>query len=161
MNDEAETQEDKKGAGVKFPPPFILLAAIVAGLILDYLYPLSLGVPQALQILGAPVLAAGVALPILLALSFRRVKTNIEPWKPTHVIITTGVYAYSRNPIYLGFCLVSLGLGIWTNNLWLVLSTPVVGILVYFIAIKQEEAYLERKFGDQYRQYKARVRRWI
>jgi protein-S-isoprenylcysteine O-methyltransferase Ste14 len=158
---ETEAREDKKGAGVKFPPPLVLLLAIAAGFVVDYLYPVSLGVPAALQIIGAPVLVLGVALPILLSLSFRRVKTNIEPWKPTNVIITTGIYGYSRNPIYLGFCLISLGIGIWSNKLWLLMSTPIVGILIYFIAIRKEELYLESKFGDQYRQYKASVRRWI
>ncbi len=101
------------------------------------------------------MLFLGAALPILLSLSFRRVQSNLEPWKPINVIITTGIYGYSRNPIYLGFCLISLSIGIWSNKLWLVMGSPIAGILVYFIAIRKEEIYLESKFGDQYRQYKA------
>jgi protein-S-isoprenylcysteine O-methyltransferase Ste14 len=97
------------------------------------------------------------------AWSFRRVKTHIEPWKPTTTIITTGFFAISRNPIYLAFCVAGIGIGIGMilHSWWVVFSCIPAAMLVYYFVIKREEAYLERKFGEAYLQYKARVRRWL
>ncbi|MCJ8304221.1 isoprenylcysteine carboxylmethyltransferase family protein, partial [Shewanella sp.] len=91
----------------------------------------------------------------------KRVKTNIEPWKPTTKIISTGIYAYSRNPIYLAFCTIPLGLGLFFSHIWLMLSVIPACISVYYLAIRPEEAYLTEKFGDEYLAYRSRVRRWL
>ena len=114
-----------------------------------------------LKYLGAAVALFGFSLVVLVSRSFKRVETNIEPWKPTTTIVSTGVFAYSRNPVYAAFCIISIGVGIFLNSIWVLLSVIPSGVLVYYIAIKKEESYLEEKFGEEYRQYKSKVRRWL
>lgn len=156
----AETT-DKKGAGVKFPPPLIFVLLIGVGLALDYVWPLGMGIRGSVGVFGIVLVVFAVAVAGLINASFKRLGTAIEPWKPTSNIVTTGFYAWSRNPIYTGFCLFNIGLGISLNNLWLFLSFIPGAVLVYFIAIAKEEAYLEGKFGEEYLAYKRKVRRWI
>lgn len=148
-------------AAVKFPPPvlFLLLLAVTLGL--DSLVPAALGLPAPLRIAGSAIAIAGVGLAIHVAKVFRRSSTAIEPWKPSSALITDGVYSWTRNPIYLGFCLVNFGVGVAADNVWMMLSCLPGAWGVYIIAIAREEAYLERKFGNEYLQYKQRVRRWL
>ncbi|NKB32881.1 MAG: DUF1295 domain-containing protein [Pseudomonadales bacterium] len=152
---------DEKGAAVKFPPPLIFVILIFMGGGIDYLWPLGIGVPASFQPIGIAITVFGVAVAILVNSVFKRVGTAIEPWKPTTQIITTGLYRWSRNPIYTGFCLFNIGIGIATNSLWIVFTAIPGALLVYHIAIKKEESYLEEKFGEKYLAYKSRVRRWL
>jgi protein-S-isoprenylcysteine O-methyltransferase Ste14 len=92
---------------------------------------------------------------------FNRLKTHIEPWKPTSAIITTGIYGYSRNPIYVAFAVSTIGIGLMANSLWVVMSFLPASMAVYIVAIKKEEVYLEQKFGEEYLNYKNKVRRWL
>ncbi|MBL4818923.1 MAG: isoprenylcysteine carboxylmethyltransferase family protein [Deltaproteobacteria bacterium] len=85
----------------------------------------------------------------------------MEPWKPTTQIISSGIYAYSRNPMYIAFGIVTIGTGIILNSLWITLSFIPSIVVIFFIAIKKEELYLENKFGQDYLSYKAKVRRWF
>ena len=155
------TAAGEKGAAVRFPPPalFVLLIALGAGL--DYLWPAGLGIPESFEIVGIALCLFTVAVGILIGGTFRRAGTAIQPWKPTTRLLTSGFYRFSRNPIYVGVCLFNIGIGVATNTLWIVLSFIPGALLVYHIAIKQEEAYLEQKFGDEYRQYRQKVRRWL
>jgi protein-S-isoprenylcysteine O-methyltransferase Ste14 len=91
----------------------------------------------------------------------RRVETNASPYKPSTSIVTSGPYRFTRNPIYVGFTLMYLGLSIFANALWPVLLLPGVITMMRRGVIEREEAYLERKFGEEYLSYKERVRRWI
>lgn len=165
MSDEqeasTENKSDKKGAAVKFPPPAIFVSLILAGAGIQSVFPVALGIPESLQIIGYVLVIAGVAIAIIVSGAFRRVGTAIEPWKPTTAIVTTGIYAWSRNPIYAGFCLINMGIGVATNSLWIYVSFIPAAFLVYVVAIAKEEAYLEEKFGEEYLAYKNRVRRWI
>ena len=154
-------QEDQKGAAVRFPPPAIFVLLIFAGLGIDYLFPVGLGVPAALEPVGIAVCLFAVAVAILVNGTFKRAGTAVEPWKPTTKLITGGFYRWSRNPIYVGFCFFNMGIGIATNSLWVFLTFIPAAILVYYIAIRKEEIYLEEKFGEEYRQYKRQVRRWL
>ena len=152
---------DKKGAAVKFPPPAIFALLIVLGAGLQSLWPLGLGVPEPVEIFGYLFVLLGVSVAIMVNSSFNRVGTAIEPWKPTSAIVTSGLYAWSRNPIYAGFCLINIGIGIANNSFWIFISFIPAAFLLYHIAIAKEEAYLEQKFGEEYLAYKAKVRRWI
>ncbi|GJM13680.1 MAG: protein-S-isoprenylcysteine methyltransferase [Pseudohongiella sp.] len=153
--------EDRKGAAVSFPPPAIFASCILVGAGLQSLWPIALGVPESLDIFGYVLVLLGVGITVAVALNFKRVDTAIEPWKPTSSIVTTGLYAWSRNPIYAGFCLVIIGVGIASNSFWVFISFLPGAILLYHVAIKKEEAYLEQKFGEEYLAYKRKVRRWI
>lgn len=152
---------DKKGAAVKFPPPALFASAILLGAGLQYLRPVGLGIPESAEIFGYLLVLFGITIAILVATSFRRVGTAIEPWKPTTSIVTTGFYAWSRNPIYAGFCLINIGVGIASNSFWIFISFIPAAFFLYHIAIAKEETYLEEKFGDEYMDYKKKVRRWI
>lgn len=154
-------ERDEKGAGVKFPPPLIFLILMIAAYGVHYIWPISLPSSLILKFIGVKLIILGFCIIIIAATSFKRVETSIEPWKPTTAIISTGIFAYSRNPIYVAFCLITIGIGVVLNNVWMVLCTAPSALLVYYVAIKKEEAYLEQKFGEEYVQYKNKVRRWL
>ena len=87
--------------------------------------------------------------------------TNIPPNLPTTALVVDGIYGWTRNPLYLGATLVYLGLSVAAGSLWaIVLLAPLLWVINVGV-IAREERYLERKFGDAYRAYKGRVRRWI
>ena len=111
---------------------------------------------SASALLGIAILITVIALAQFLA-----AKTHVEPWRPTTCIIQHGLFAYSRNPIYVAFCIATAGFGLLLNSWWVVAGIlPLIGLLQVFV-IRREEAYLETKFGETYLDYKARVRRWI
>jgi len=153
--------DDTKGPAVKTPPPLIFLTLLLITYGIEQLLPLNIGQSPLLQIISASAIVIGLGIIIHVAFMFWQAKTCIEPWKPTSTIITSGIYAYSRNPIYAGFCFVQVGLGLYLNSLWVLFSFLPAAILVNVLVIKKEEHYLERKFGDEYLSYKERVRRWI
>ena len=161
MSDENRQIEDRKGAAVRFPPPLIFLLLVFLGFALQWLLPMSLGLPDAVQWLGLGICLLAIAIPLQVNGVFNRVGTAIAPWKPTNSLVTDGLYRWSRNPIYTAFCLFNIGVGIAANNLWVTLSFIPGAILVYAVAIAKEERYLERKFGEEYLAYKRSVRRWL
>lgn len=114
--------DDSRGAGVRIPPPVVFILFIFCALGLSSIYPIDIHFPVALAYSGVVISISGLLLLLYLATLFKRVKTNIEPWKPTTKIISTGIYAYSRNPIYLAFCTIPLGLGLFFSHIWLMLS---------------------------------------
>ena len=155
------SDRDEKGAAVKFPPPLIFMFLLFSAYGIHCFYPINVGISSGFENVGLLVALLALVLIIYISRTFTRVETNIEPWKPTTTIISTGIYAYSRNPIYVAFCLVPIGIGIFLNSFWILFSFLPSAVLVYFIAIKKEEDYLEKKFGAEYVQYKNRVRRWL
>jgi len=156
---------DKKGAAVKFPPPLIFFCLMLFGYGIQYLYPLTIeetiGESLAIRYFAIVMILIGMSIALYSLFQFFKAKTHVEPWQPTTSIITSGLFAYSRNPIYLSFCMLTIGTSIAFNNLWMLLSTIPSAYLVYVIAIKKEEQYLEKKFGEEYLAYKTKVRRWI
>jgi protein-S-isoprenylcysteine O-methyltransferase Ste14 len=145
-----------------WPPIVYGFGALVAS-ILTWFYPVSLWTPvtHGWRIAGVGVIAAGLLLLALAGRQFHRTGTPVPPIKPTTAIVTTGIYQYTRNPMYLGLSLIVLGLAVLTASLWFFLATPVAVVAVTKLAIEREEIYLERKFGAVYRTYKQRVRRWL
>lgn len=154
-------KNDKKGAAVKFPPPLVFLLFMLLGGTAHYYWPLVISNQNWLRYLGSGLVLAGLIITLLISRVFKQVETSIEPWQPTTQIISSGFFAYSRNPIYSAFCLITIGIGLFLNNVWILLSFIPSAVLVYQLAIKKEEAYLAQKFGDQYLAYKKKVRRWL
>jgi protein-S-isoprenylcysteine O-methyltransferase Ste14 len=93
--------------------------------------------------------------------AMRRARTSVNPYRPTTVLLTEGPFRVSRNPMYLGMAVQYVGLALLFNSLWAMVLLPLALVIVHLSVIKREERYLERKFGEEYRAYKAKVRRWI
>jgi protein-S-isoprenylcysteine O-methyltransferase Ste14 len=142
-------------------PPLLYGAAFVLGLLLHWAFPVYV-LPSTLA-RGIGVVCVLVSFPLAL-MTFRalsRAHTPVDPMKPTTALVTEGPFRYSRNPIYVAWTLLYLGVALLINALWiLLLVVPAVLVLRYGV-IAREEAYLTRKFGDAYRQYRAQVRRWL
>ncbi|MEM7007978.1 MAG: isoprenylcysteine carboxylmethyltransferase family protein, partial [Thermodesulfobacteriota bacterium] len=81
--------------------------------------------------------------------------------KPANSIVKTSVYSYTRNPMYLSLVILLIGVSIFLNTLWIAFMVPLFVIVMQKGVIEREEAYLEQKFGNEYTEYKKRVRRWI
>ena len=159
------TEEQKNDipdhAGVRVPPPLIFLTLLLVGLWYDSPWFEGQLAAMEMTIGGGIIATLGFALMIPCALGFRKAKSHIEPWKPTTAIISDGVYAYSRNPIYVGMALVHGGLAISGDSI-AALATLMIGMLIMqYYVIAREERYLEAKFGSEYNDYKKKVRRWI
>ncbi len=152
---------DHRGPGVRIPPPLVFLLFLAAGLGLQWGWPLGLTESLILRYVGASLCVLAIIALIAVGLMFHQHKTSIKPWKPTTRVLDHGPFAYSRNPVYLGFCFLAVGIGLSQNSLWMTLSFLPAVFVVYHTAILKEERYLEKKFGEEYRRYKAKVRRWI
>lgn len=149
-------------ATVRIPPPSVYLIAVLAGVVLQAVVPLALPLGGASAVaLGLIVGLLGVALVGAAFGLFRRTGQDPKPWTPSPEMITGGIYRWTRNPMYIGMATLQAGIGIALSNGWIVLLVPGVLAVVYVIAVRHEEAYLERRFGDAYRQYLRSVRRWI
>lgn len=155
------TEQQKDNPGVILPPPLIYLGFLALGFGLDYLWPIAVFPPGLRYSLGGALILGGLAMAITVWRRFRDAGTNIEPFKPTHAIVTDGLFRYSRNPVYLGLSGIYAGIGMAADNVWiLVLLIPAL-IVIRFGVIAREERYLEGKFGQDYIRYKASVRRWL
>lgn len=156
-----ERELDSKGAAVKFPPPLITAAIILSGYGLNLLKPLPITASIYLLAIGCAVIIFALGIIAIAAISFFKARTHIEPWKPTSAIISSGIFRISRNPIYVGLCLSTVGAGLILNSWWVVLAVIPLIWLLYFLVIRLEEDYLRRKFGQEYEDYQQRVRRWL
>jgi protein-S-isoprenylcysteine O-methyltransferase Ste14 len=165
----AQEENDAGTAGVIARPPLLFLAGLVLGFVSDHLLPLPMPFPVSrtglahwisatiagsLILIGIAVFAAGIR-------NFASAATPVQGTKPTRALVTTGIHGWSRNPIYLGILLVYGGIGIVVRSPWILIFALPLAITIRYGVVAREEAYLERRFGDAYRDYKARVRRWL
>ena len=156
MADTADT------ANVIVRPPIAWALAVLAAFALNWLVPLPF-LPATLPAgwLGAIVFALALALFAWAISAMTRAGANVPTNLPTTTIVDTGPYRFTRNPIYLGMVLGLIGLAVAFNNLWLLMTLVPFALVIRYGVIAREEAYLERKFGDVYHRYCARVRRWL
>jgi protein-S-isoprenylcysteine O-methyltransferase Ste14 len=149
-------------ANVIVRPPIAWAIAVLAGLALNWLIPLPF-VPASVPAgwLGAIVFALALALFAWAITTMTRAGSNVPTDRPATIIVDTGPYRFTRNPIYLGMMLGLIGLAIALDNFWLLLALVPFAAVIRYGVIAREEAYLERKFGDIYRGYRVRVRRWL
>jgi protein-S-isoprenylcysteine O-methyltransferase Ste14 len=156
MADTADT------ANVIVRPPIAWALAVLAGLALNWLMPLPF-LPAVVSAgwLGSIVFVLAVALAGWAITTMTRAGSNVPTNLPSTTIVETGPYRFTRNPIYLGMVLGLIGLAIAFNSLWLLMTLVPFALVIHYGVITREEAYLERKFGDVYRRYRARVRRWL
>jgi len=143
-----------------WPPAIYGLSALVAwGL--GRVAPLPMALPEGLRWAGWGIVALAVLIAGWAELSFLRAGTATLPTSPTSAIVESGVYRFTRNPMYLAMTLALVGLGLALSSPWFWLVAPAAVRLVTLLAIEREEAYLTRKFGAAYLAYKSRVRRWL
>ncbi len=141
-------------------PPLIFLGSILLGIALNWAWPLPFR-SATFGLIGPLLTLCAVLLFLLSYLEFRAAGTSVRGSKRSNTIVRTGPYRFSRNPIYLSFILFVIGLSVWLNDVWLLLTLlPAVGIIAA-VVIPREERFLDRAFGDQYSSYKAAVRRWL
>jgi protein-S-isoprenylcysteine O-methyltransferase Ste14 len=166
MRTDATSQQvaDAGTAGVIARPPLIFLAALLSGFVLDRLlrlpFPVSAGNPIH-WIVGGVLILIGLTLMVRGIGNFTRAGTPVPTIKPTLTLVTTGIYSRTRNPIYLGMLLLYGGIGVAIPSPWtLILALPLALTISYGV-VAREEAYLERRFGDAFVDYKRRVRRWL
>jgi protein-S-isoprenylcysteine O-methyltransferase Ste14 len=153
--------ESKDHAGIKIPAPILTIIHITMAILLGLLAPLPIPAPPFVIWLGLGLAALGFILGVLALIEFRRARTTSDPKRPTQNIVTSGIYRYTRNPIYLGFVFILIGLPLNMGIYWgFILVWPLVTFMNNMV-IKHEEAYLEKKFKEQYTDYKSRVKRWL
>ena len=151
-------------AGVIARPPFMFLGSLLAGFLVNWLLPLPFPAAWAgtlswiiaglLILIGLSVFAAGIR-------NFTGAGTPVPTSEPTRALVTTGIHGITRNPIYLGMFLIYAGIGIAAQNLWILILLVPLAIAMRYGVVAREETYLEKLFGEAYRDYKIRVRRWI
>ena len=166
-NDGSDTPIQPAGAepsdspGVITIPPLIYLAFLVPGIALELLFPVDLLFNLAQYIVGFLLVATSLVLLPRAFGRFRAARTNVDVRKPTTAIIRDGPYRFSRNPLYLSMTLIYLGIGVASDSLWILGTLIPALVVMYYGVIFREEAYLERKFGEEYLSYKRSVRRWF
>jgi len=155
---------DPRTAGVIARPPFLFLATLLLGLALDYALPLPFTVARnglVHWIIAGSLILVGLALAVAGIRNFSHAATPVPTYKPVRALVTTGIHGWTRNPIYLGMFLFYGGIGLAARSPWTLLLTLPLAITIRYGVVAREEAYLERRFGDAYRDYKGRVRRWL
>lgn len=156
MNDEARRPR------TLILPPAPYAAALLGGWWLDrHTRTLPFDDGAASGVLGWLWLGAGLLLLAWTLWTFYRHRTTVNPYAAATNLCTDGPFRFSRNPIYLGDWLIFVGVSLLLNTVWPLLFSPLIWVLLRYGVIRHEEAHLLAKFGDAYRQYQARVRRWI
>jgi protein-S-isoprenylcysteine O-methyltransferase Ste14 len=153
--------ETRDVAGVIAPPPFIYGGALLAGLLLQRLVPLRLLPGKTGRIVGVVLIGSGLLVGVPAFRAMRRAGTQVDPREETTALVISGPFRYTRNPLYLTQTLIYAGVAALANTLWPIVFLPGVLLVITKGVIEREEQYLERKFGDEYQQYKRQVRRWV
>lgn len=156
-------QDDTPGLAMR--PPTYPFIALVAAIGLEWLLPLSfLAAPSLMgwqSWLGAVLVLGGFGLALPAITAFNAAGTNVDPHKPSLILVTDGPYRFSRNPIYLGFLLIQFGVSLGFSLEWGLIFLPLVWLALDRLVVVREEAYLHGKFGTAYTDFLARTRRWL
>ena len=148
-------------ANVVAIPPFIAIGGLVLGAALEWVFPSRVLPHVAALALGVALIVISIPIAVSAGRALSRAQTAIDVRRPTTSIVQTHAFRFSRNPMYLSMMMLYVGISLLMNSAWLlILAIPVFAIFQVGI-VAREEQYLEEKFGDAYRVYKKRVRRWI
>ena len=164
MDHAGKQRDDARTAGVIARPPLLFLAALLLGLASDRLLPWPFAVPGTGLVhwmTAGSMILVGLALAAVGIRNFFREATPVPTYKPTRVLVTAGIHGWTRNPIYLGMFFVYGGTGIAARSPWTLILMLPLALTIRYGVVAREERYLEQRFGDAYRGYKARVRRWL
>jgi|SRR3989344_407306 len=162
MNNKETSQNIERAVPI-YPPPYLYGWPLLIGLGLNIIFPLPF-LPQEFFIprlfVGTVLVAAGISLIVWAVKTL--FKSNVDPrFKPVGGIVQSGPFGYTRNPMYVSFTLIYLGISTIVNTLWPLLFLPIVIAVLYYGVIRREECYLASRFGEEYKNYRTRVRRWL
>lgn len=153
--------DERDNPGIKVPPPLIYLLPLVSGLLLDRRLHVPFLPSGMRRVIGWPLIGGGVLLGGWFRKTMGDADAPVRPDKPVPRLTTDGPFRYTRNPGYLSLAMIYAGIAALRNSLWAILFLPLALYVVQREVIGREERYLERTFGEEYRAYKARVRRWV
>lgn len=156
-----EINKDRPNINKNVHPPIVALFYIAFALILGRFIQIPLAVPAIFSNIGFALTLIGFLFGVGAFIEFRKARTTLDPHSSVKNLVTTGVYGFSRNPIYLGFLLMVIGLPLNSGYYWGFLISPFYALTMNRLVIEREEVYLEKKFGGVYTGYKSRVRRWL
>ena len=146
--------------GREYPPEYVFLFVFIQSLLHFYL-PIQRIIEYPFTLWGLVFVVGRYGSRFMFRSAFDRHNTTCKPLQVSNHLFTTGFYGLSRNPIYLVMMIMLLGTAILFGSLTPFLIIPIFPVLIHFRFVRHEEAILEETFGDEYRQYKSRVRRWI
>ena len=149
-----------RGPNIIAPPPLLFAGPWLAGFLLDLAVHLP-RLPGVLRLVGLPLTAAGVALIVWFFVTMQRAGTPVDPRERPTTLVQAGPFRLTRNPAYVGWTFLYLGLTLLTGGRWALVLLPGVLVAVNVGVIRREERYLEEQFGADYREYLGRVRRWL
>lgn len=155
------SEEKPDHAGVKFPPPFFLLFCFLLTWAANHFCPWPLPDFPLRRPFGLLIFLMGLSSVVFHARLLRREGTAVEPWRPSNVLVRKGWYRFSRNPIYLGFHIGLFGVGLAVGTFWVIPAAVLLFLFLRLYVIAREEAYLLRRFGDDYRIFQTQVPRWF
>jgi protein-S-isoprenylcysteine O-methyltransferase Ste14 len=141
-------------------PPLVYLSSIMAGVLLTWLWPLPFALPVVVPI-GVALVFASILLFLFSVRALSAAGSPVRGNRPTANIVQTGPYRFSRNPIYLSFFVLQLGIAFWIGSIWILATLIPAAAVVSRVVVPREERYLESRFGQQYSSYRDSVRRWL
>ncbi len=156
-----EKQNDHANINKNVHPPIVALLYITAAFLLGMFVQIPFAVPIVLRNIGFALTLIGFLSGVGAFIEFRKAHTTLDPHSSVSSIVTTGVYQFTRNPIYFGFLLILIGLPLNSGFYWGFPLAPFFIVTMNRLVIEREESYLEKKFGGVYSGYKSRVRRWL
>ena len=154
-------EQDHPNISPMVHPPLVALMFIVIAYFLGRFVPVPFVVPMVIRNIGLLLTFIGFLLGVGAFIEFRRARTTLDPHGSAKQVVTSGIYRFTRNPIYLGFLLMVIGLPLNSGLIWGLALAPFYMMAMTRLVIEREEIYLEKKFKDQYTGYKSRVRRWL
>lgn len=154
-------ESDRPSTSPIVHPPVVTLAFLLIAYALGRFVPLPLAVPAILRYIGLALAFVGFLSGIGAFIEFMKARTTLDPHGAAKQLVTSGIYRFTRNPIYLGFLLVVVGLPLYFGLYWGIVLAPLYVFLMNRLIIRHEEAYLGRKFGKTYTDYTSQVRRWL
>ncbi|HTN37261.1 MAG TPA: isoprenylcysteine carboxylmethyltransferase family protein [Arachidicoccus sp.] len=153
----------KDHPGVYVPPPIFYIAFFYFSMLLEY--EIALGTAflrkSSTAFIGWAFIIIGCGIAVVTIIQFIRSRNTLVTIKSAHSLQTTGIYAYSRNPLYVSLFFMYYGFAILYGNWWTFIISPFLVLIMKMYVIKREERYLHRTFGKTYKEYKKEVRRWI
>jgi protein-S-isoprenylcysteine O-methyltransferase Ste14 len=157
---EPHHHQDERGPDVIALPPVLYVGPLIAGLVLDRLLPLP-RLPRRLRLAGVPLVAGGLGLGAWFVTAMTRARTPIDVYHAPKALVESGPFARTRNPAYLSMAVIYAGVALVAGGRWPFVLLPGVLLTVDRGVIQREEAYLDQRFGSDYRNYRGRVRRWL